>query len=116
MLQVLTMQPFGDFLSSGTAARVTRNNPSTLTAKTRFHSWTFTPSRFLGSTSIVVPALLISTSSRPNFFSVASSMACTHASSLTSHRYNNVCAPAASASRAVVLAASSLRLKLMTTL
>src|SRR5512145_126565 len=110
MLHVLTIQPFGDFLSNGAAARATRNTPSTLTEKTRFHASTVISSKFVGATSTVVPALLISTSSRPNFFSTAANMARTPASSLTSQRHNSVLAPAASASRAVILAASSLRL------
>src|SRR5262245_56480253 len=115
MLQVFTIQPLGDFYTDDTAALVTINKPSTLTLNTRFQSSTFIPSRFLGSTSTVVPALLINTSSRPNSFSVAAIIARTQPSSLTSQRSSNVRAPSASASLAVALAASSLRLKLMTT-
>jgi hypothetical protein len=63
MLAVLMTQPWF-FFSSGTAALVTWKRPLTFTANTRSHSSSDSVSRSRGFHEAVVPALLISTSSR----------------------------------------------------
>ncbi len=85
MLAVLTTQPL-DARSRGNAARVTWKRPRTLTAKTRSQSSSERLSRSFGFQDAVVPALLMSTSRRPNRSSTALSIARTSASSLTSQR------------------------------
>ena len=57
MLHVFTIQPLGDFFRSGTAARVTKNRPSTLTLKTRFQSSTFMGHEYAGTVAALGPGV-----------------------------------------------------------
>src|SRR6266568_3020198 len=105
----ITMQPL-EMRRSGTAARVTWNRPRTFTAKTRSQSSSEMLSRSLGFHAAVVPALLMSTSRRPNWSPTVFSIARTPTSSATSQRQSSMRTPLRPASSATALASFSLRL------
>src|SRR5262245_22696859 len=110
ILLVFTTQASLDSLSNGTACLVTRKTPFTFTPKIQSHSSTVTFSKSRAAVLMLAPALLQSTSRRPNLPLIAAIRPITLASSATSHWTTSVSAPCASHASAVLRASPLLLL------